>query len=71
MRRTLLLLPLLVCALASTASAQLANGKLQIHFMNVNQGDGALLVAATEQRTDDDIELLATTLEHAIAPGAA
>jgi glycine cleavage system pyridoxal-binding protein P len=29
-------------------------------------GTGALLVAATEQRTDEDIEQLATVLEHAI-----
>jgi beta-lactamase superfamily II metal-dependent hydrolase len=40
----------LVCALAlalapTAALGQAVNGKLQIHFMNVNQGDGALLIS--------------------------
>ena len=42
--RFLVLTPLLVFWCVSLAFAQ-ANGKLQIHFMNVGQGDGAVLIS--------------------------
>jgi beta-lactamase superfamily II metal-dependent hydrolase len=44
MKRTALFAVLCVCCLAQVAVAQ-ANGKLQIHFMNVGQGDGAVLIS--------------------------
>src|SRR5437867_423473 len=44
MRRSLLILGLALFGLAAAASGQ-ENGKLQIHFINVGQGDGALLIS--------------------------
>lgn len=46
MTRLLMSLLVAVFALSSTTPiAQVANGKLQIHFMDVGQGDGALLIS--------------------------
>ena len=42
--KSLVLVPFLVLLCASLAFAQ-ANGKLQIHFMDVGQGDGAVLIS--------------------------
>lgn len=44
MRRTILLILLSLLALAPAAFGQ-ANGNLQIHFMDVGQGDGAVLIS--------------------------
>ena len=42
--KSLVLVPILVLLCVSLAYAQ-ANGKLQIHFMDVGQGDGAVLIS--------------------------
>ena len=44
LRRLFWLLPLAFLLLASPAYPQ-ANGKLQLHFMDVGQGDGAVLIS--------------------------
>src|SRR5262249_29717610 len=44
MRRIPLLLALCFCCFVQAAFAQ-ANGKLQIHFMDVGKGDGAVLIS--------------------------
>jgi len=44
MRRIPLLLALCFCCFVEAASAQV-NGRLQIHFMDVGQGDGAVLIS--------------------------
>ena len=44
MRRFLGVVAVVVLGLPSIAYAQ-ANGKLQIHFMDVGQGDGAVLIS--------------------------
>lgn len=42
--KRIVLVALFLCCCASTSFAQ-ANGKLQMHFMNVGQGDGAVLIS--------------------------
>lgn len=44
MKGYLILLPLALCLFVSTTLCQ-ANGKLQIHFMDVGQGDGTVLIS--------------------------
>ena len=44
-RRGCLVAATLLLVAAAPAAGQVANGRLQLHFMNVGQGDGALLVS--------------------------
>lgn len=65
-RRTLLALALLTLLVPAAARAITGNGKLQIHHIDVGQGDGALLISPNGQTAlfDDGVYTDCTTIKN-------